>query len=458
VPGCSLWPVGCPLASDGTTTRAFTYDTAARLATVTTNGTLTASYVYDDNGNRLSVTRPSGIESGTYDAQDRLISYGTATYGYTAVGDLRFKAVGTDTTFYRYDALGNLLQVSQPGGTQVQYLVDGLNRRIGKKVNGALVQGFLYQDQLHPVAELDGSGTVVSRFIYAGANSPAYMIKAGVTYRFVTDQLGSVRLVVNAADGTIAQRIDYDEYGVVTANSNPGFQPFGFAGGLYEAQTNLVRFGARDYDAQTGRWTAKDPLQFGAGDLNFYRYAADDPVNAIDPSGLSVQDVVDCIANLSAGFGDQVTSLWGVFKTSLTERYRKWQGTNEGVDHCSKCYGGGRIGADVWLGALVGAAAAEIGAGGAGADALETADELAVDANKLNHIFGRVRHDLAPLLEQFDSQEEAFNALQRAASQAVESQGLTGVYRVVVEVGGHQVTVNGAVVEGIVRIGTAFIK
>jgi uncharacterized protein RhaS with RHS repeats len=71
----------------------------------------------------------------------------------------------------------------------------------------------------------------------------------GTVYRFITDHLGSVRLVVNAADGTVAQRIDYDAFGRVLADTNPGFQPFGFAGGLYDAGTGLVRFGARDYDA-----------------------------------------------------------------------------------------------------------------------------------------------------------------------------------------------------------------
>ncbi len=68
-------------------------------------------------------------------------------------------------------------------------------------------------------------------------------------------------------------------------DTNPGFQPFGFAGGLYDPDTGLVRFGARDYDPATGRWTAKDPILFGGGDANLYAYVGNDPVNFIDPSG-----------------------------------------------------------------------------------------------------------------------------------------------------------------------------
>ncbi len=196
-------------------------------------------------------------------------------------------ASGAKQSFYNYDVLGNLLSATLPDGTLIEYVIDGQNRRIGKKINGVLVQGFLYENQLRPVAELDGTGAVVSRFVYGSkANVPDYMVKGGVTYRIISDHLGSPRLVVDTATGTVVQQMDYDEFGNVTLDTNPGFQPFGFAGGLYDQHTKLTRFGARDYDAETGRWTAKDPILFKAGDTNLYGYVLNDPLNFIDSWGL----------------------------------------------------------------------------------------------------------------------------------------------------------------------------
>jgi len=289
--------------SGATRPTVYGYDLPGRLTDVTVDGTLAAHYDYDGNGNRLGVTRPlSGTVSGTYDAQDRLTSYGAVTYTYTAHGDLRTATSGGETTSYTYDVFGNLTAVTLPNGTSIEYVLDGQNRRIGKKVNGILTQGFLYSSQLRPAAELDGSGGVVARFVYGTRiNVPDYMIKGGVTYRLLTDPLGSVRLVVGTATGTIAQRIDYDEFGQITEDTNPGFQPFGFAGGLYDPDTKLTRFGARDYDAFTGRWTTKDPIGFSGRDANLYGYALNNPANWFDPIGQRLW--IYAQANVGGGAG-----------------------------------------------------------------------------------------------------------------------------------------------------------
>jgi RHS repeat-associated protein len=185
------------------------------------------------------------------------------------------------------------MPVTLPDGTAVQYVPDGRGRRVGRYKDGVLVQGFLYQDGLRPVAELDGASNVVSRFVYGTrANVPEYFTSTkedGIshTYRIVADHLGSPRLVVRTDTGAVVQRLDFDEFGRVLADSNPGFQPFGFAGGLYDADTGLVRFGARDYDAESGRWTSKDPIRFGGGDTNLYGYVMVDPINWTDVWGTS---------------------------------------------------------------------------------------------------------------------------------------------------------------------------
>ncbi len=112
------------------------------------------------------------------------------------------------------------------------------------------------------VAEFDGTGAMLSRFVYSTRpNVPEYMLKGGELYRILSDHLGSVRLVVKVSDGSIVEQIKYDPWGAIESPTPPSFQPFAFAGGLYDPDTKLLRFGARDYDPATGRWTAKEPRE-----------------------------------------------------------------------------------------------------------------------------------------------------------------------------------------------------
>ena len=288
--------------TQGTPTRwSYVYDSVGRFAADSVNGAIFHVFTYDANGNRLTLTSSNGTVNYGYDAQDRLLSAGTTTYSYGSNGELKTKTVpGVGTTTYTYDALGNLMTVVLPTGTRIDYVIDGQQRRVGRKVNGVLVQGWLYQNQLNPVAELDGSGNVVSRFVYGSrTNVPDYVTKNGVTYRMISDHLGSVRLAVDTATGAVAQRVDYDEWGNVSQNTNPGFQPFGFAGGLVDNSTTLVRFGARDFDPSIGRWTAKDPIGFVGGQTDLYVYVSDDPSNQADPTGLICPECLKQLGGLA---------------------------------------------------------------------------------------------------------------------------------------------------------------
>lgn len=272
------------LGSGSPVTTEYDYDGAGRLATVRVDGTITHEYEYDANGNRILTDSVSAM----YDQQDRLLSYGSWEYSYTADGELQER---TDTSTgesrsFDYDVFGNLDGVVLEDGTEITYQQDGLMRRASRSVDGAVTHRWAYQDQLNPVSELDADGNVVSRFVYAWkANVPAYMVRDGQTYRIISDHLGSPRLVVNVGTGAVAQEMKYGPFGEVLLDTNPGFQPFGFAGGLYDPLTGLVRFGARDYDPQIGRWTIKDPIGFQSEVMNLYAYVSNDPVNRIDPEG-----------------------------------------------------------------------------------------------------------------------------------------------------------------------------
>ena len=162
--------------------------------------------------------------------------------------------------------------------------------------------GPTHRDSLNPVAELDASGNLVAQYVYATKpNVPDYVIKwpGGVrtVYRILSDHLGSPLLAVDVATGEVAFEAEYGPFGQRTLLSPPDtedWMPFGFAGGLYDQDTGLVRLGARDYDPMTGRWTTKDPIKFQGGQANLYVYVGGDPVNGIDPYGLSANCDLMC--------------------------------------------------------------------------------------------------------------------------------------------------------------------
>ncbi len=268
--------------TEGANTHVFdyTYDLDGQLTDVLRDGQPFESYSYDDNGNRTSL-------SATYDNQDRLVSLDGVAYQFDDDGFLYQR--GTDA--FEYSTRGELLQATV-GLDVVNYTYDGIGRRVTRTDDEGTTQ-YLYGNPNHPfqlTATTDSDG--VKTLYYYGNNAQLSAFQRGQTYDsadwyyVATDHVGTPRVVTDAA-GTVVKAMEYDSWGAVSQDSDPGFQlDVGFAGGIPDEITGLVRFGCRDYEPASGRWTAKDPILFAGGQANLYMYVHNDPINFIDPQGL----------------------------------------------------------------------------------------------------------------------------------------------------------------------------
>jgi RHS repeat-associated protein len=327
----------------------YTYDSMGRLLTVTKDGNLVEEYGYDLSGTRISETNTSRAITGrnfSYSDEDHLLTAGLVTYDYDLDGFLTAKTDGSDVTDFTYSSRGELLNVSLPDGRTIEYVHDPQGRRIAKKFDGATVEKYLWQGLTRLLAVYDGADNLLMRFEYADGRLPVAVNIAGNTYYLTYDQVGSLRLVADFA-GNVVKSVEYDSFGNILNDSNPSFAiPFGFAGGLHDRDTGLVRFGYRDYDPNIGRWTAKDPIGFAGGDTDLYGYVINDPVNLVDPLGLwdyateygttgeglsdnifFIEDTVDNIFNETAGRDGIVT--FGINGTHMDESLHY---TGKGID------------------------------------------------------------------------------------------------------------------------------
>jgi RHS repeat-associated protein len=275
---------------EGTTSDyTYTYDSMGRLLTVKKDDNLIEEYQYDSIGRRtyeMNLLQGISGRTFTYSDEDHLLTAGDTTYQYDADGFLFTKTQGSNVTQYRYSSQGELLRVDLEDGRVIEYVNDPMGRRIAKKVDGVITEKYLWQGLTRLLTVYDGSDDLVTRFEYADARMPVAMTKGGATYYLTYDQIGSLRVVADAT-GNVVKRIDYDSFGSIINDTNPAFTvPFGFVGGLYDQDTDLVRFGFRDYDSDIGCWTAKDPILFKGRQIDLYGYVANDPANLMDPRGL----------------------------------------------------------------------------------------------------------------------------------------------------------------------------
>lgn len=231
----------------------------------------------------MSATKSLSLRE-TADVTRQVSAPPAETYSYDANGNLISKTDATGTTTYVWDVENRLTSVTLPaGGGSVTYQYDPFGRRI-EKVSPTGTTIYAY-DGNNVVEELDGGGTAVARYAQGlGIDEPLAMYRGGLSYYYNADGLGSITSLTDTS-GQIAASYTYDSFGKLTASTGTVTNPFRYTGREYGTDTGLYYYRARYYDSNAGRFISEDPIRFDA-DVNFYRYAKENPVNYKDPSGL----------------------------------------------------------------------------------------------------------------------------------------------------------------------------
>ena len=269
----------------------YAYDKEGRLTGAHLDGRTVCDINYDREGCRVSDYFPhldTHYRNYAYSGMDnRLQQAGNNGYTHDENGFRSIWNSGGKYTLYEYAPDYRLLKAEKrETGDLFEFSHDEEGRREAKYCNGELVEAYRWLDFLRLKGFHDGQSAY--RFAYRdGERTPHAMEREdGAVASLYYDQVGSLRVVADAG-GNVIKEVLYDPFGGIMEDSDPGLRiPIGFAGGLHDRDLGFVRFGWRDYDTFTSRWTAPDPLGDAGGDPDWYGYCLDDPVNLADPSGL----------------------------------------------------------------------------------------------------------------------------------------------------------------------------
>ena len=299
---------------------AYMYDDTGHLAQVWRNGKLAEEYAYDARGARVaSWNARQGQWAYAYDQGGRLTSAGPWKFAYAEDGGLR--QAWTPALSYNFAANqpGGLSRIALPGGRVLRSETIAPGLPVEKYVDAVPVESLTWRSPLQLATYRDHRTGARMQFHYTQGRLPQAVTvqdpQGTTTYLLGYDQVGSLKAVAamdGESEGRVVKVMDYDAFGNVLSDSNPAlFLPLGFAGGLRDRFTGLVRFCHRDYDPTVGRFTAPDPLGDTGGDHDLYDYCVDEPVGRVDPEGL--QD-----KGFWSGVWDSVASGWDSIASTFT--------------------------------------------------------------------------------------------------------------------------------------------
>jgi len=239
----------CPIQN-----QTFQYDSIGRI----TNNSKIGPYTYPPVGSPRPHA-PATVNGGpySYDLNGNLFSGGTRTIQWNPDNLPTQITMGSTTTTFTYDGLGE--RVKKVSGTSTSRYPLGDDYEV---TNGTITK-YLNVDGLGVIAKRVGSQT---------------------TYWLHTDRLGSIQAVTDAT-GAVVQRRTYRPYGDKIADTTSHVESRGYIDQRQDGETSLTYLHARYYDPALGIFLSPDPIG-PEGGLNSYAYSYGDPINATDPSGL----------------------------------------------------------------------------------------------------------------------------------------------------------------------------
>ncbi|GCE51470.1 RHS repeat-associated protein [Thermosporothrix hazakensis] len=252
------------------------------------------SYTYDAGGNITKAQFHLPNSSGSF---TNLFSYGA---GNQLLNWTRQGADGSkQTTTFSYDANGNLTE--EKGGVNRIFSYNALNQTTQINSTPFTYSGPTQETRVQVAdttylynswgvgKEYRQSGPVTYTRCSCGKLIGARFSSDNSHHYYLFDGLGSI-VGVTGEDGSLENSYAYSPYGetIKEQRSEKVYNPWKFAGGSFESETGLYKFGIRYYDPQLGRWTQQDPVGGSLGNLNSanrYLYVGGNPVNATDPTG-----------------------------------------------------------------------------------------------------------------------------------------------------------------------------
>ena len=262
------------------------------------------TYTYDAAGKRLvQSSTVSGSKSFSYKPGYQLDSIGGAVnedYDFDTNGRLTYIVRDGKTLDLEHDGSDRLTVVeNETTGSTIRYTYDGQGRRVAA-TEGTAQRRFLVAPAMGSGLEstdliADGNGNLISNYVYAGGTSPFMRLDAsGNPIYYLTDAMGST---IELADGTgqSAAKFNYDSFGNLRSSSGTATSSgiaggdFRFQGQWLEQGTGIYHFRARDYDAKTGTFLSRDPvdiIETQPESFNPYQFVYNNPHVYSDPTGM----------------------------------------------------------------------------------------------------------------------------------------------------------------------------